>query len=120
MDELTASMKNYIKAIYMLCQTSPMAHTKDIAEYLGVTKASVCYATDFLLKKGLIEKTPYYGVILTPKGQEQAALIIDRHSVIKRYLIQILQVEEHVADGEALGIGHHISDRTLMMMLQKL
>jgi len=51
---LSVSMRNYIKAVYELSSGNEGARVVDIADRLGVTKASVCVAMKNLQEKGLV------------------------------------------------------------------
>lgn len=53
MKALTFSMQNYTKAVYELSSGNEGARVVDIADRLGVTKASVCVAIKILQAKGL-------------------------------------------------------------------
>ncbi|MDP3130834.1 MAG: metal-dependent transcriptional regulator, partial [Bacillota bacterium] len=66
-----------------------------------------------LIANGLVAKEPYGDISLTPAGIVTSENVLRKHLVIKRLLVEVLGVDEHVAEGEACGIEHNISDDTL-------
>ena len=69
MEKLTTSSEDYLEAIVVLggTLTSPVRNV-DIANELGVTKASVSKAVQVLRDEGMVRQEPYGGVRLTPDG----------------------------------------------------
>lgn len=84
----------------------------DIAKRLHVSRASVNRAVNTLAEKELLIKEPYGGVFLTETGFKTAKAVQKKHQILKRFLIEVLGVEENVANKEACGIEHNISDDT--------
>ena len=68
MGKLSFTMENYLEAIYELSREGTGARITDIAERLGVSKASTNSAMATLAEKGLIIYEKYKEVNLTPKG----------------------------------------------------
>ncbi len=84
-----------------------------IATRLHVSKASVNRAVNTMIENGLAIKAPYGEVSLTDIGMRTSENVLRKHLVIKRFLIDVLGVEDAVAEQEACGIEHNISDATL-------
>ncbi len=116
MEKLTFAMENYLEAIYELSGGSSGARVSDIAERLGVTKASVNSAMSTLAEKGLVVNEKYREVFLTPAGLEQAKLTSNKHHIIRSFLTDILKVDEDVADEDACSIEHVISGDSVRAM----
>lgn len=109
---MTASQEDYLKAIYILILHKKAARVTDIAEYLGVSKASVNRALKNLKELKLINYKTYGEITLTEEGEEKAKNIIKRHNVLKAFLIQILDVNSKTAEEEAKKMKHAISEET--------
>jgi len=121
MERLSATMENYLKTIYNICcYGNVIAHVSDIAVRMKVSKASACKATSLLAEKGLITKENYRGLFLTSEGLKHAALISDRHKIIRRFLNKILRVDSSVADQDACNFEHTISLESLQSMYKYL
>jgi Mn-dependent DtxR family transcriptional regulator len=105
------SLEDYLEAIVILGGTN--VRSVDLANQLGVTKASVNHAVNTLISAGLVIKQPYGDVSLTELGKTTSENVLHKHVVIKQFLMDILGVSEDVANNEACGIEHNISDDTL-------
>lgn len=116
MEKLTFTMENYLEAIYELSKQGTGARVSDIAERLGVTKASTNSAMSTLAEKGLITNEKYKEVFLTPLGYELAELTSQKHHVIQQFLTKILKVELSVAEKDACAIEHVISNASITAM----
>ena len=73
--KLSASLEDYLEAILNLGSENNFARSKDIAQLLGVSRASVTGALRVLKKKGLANYKPYDYVTLTKSGRVAAGEI---------------------------------------------
>ena len=111
MEKLTTSSEDYLEAIVVLggTLTAPVRNV-DIANELGVTKASVSKAIQVLRDEGMVRQEPYGGVRLTPDGMARGMAVLCRHRLLVAFLTQEIGIDEEVAEREACGIEHAISD----------
>jgi Mn-dependent DtxR family transcriptional regulator len=116
MEKLTFTMENYLEAIYELSGGKTGARVSDIAERLGVTKASTNSAMATLSEKGLIINEKYKEIFLTPAGRRLAELTSQKHHVIRQFLTNILKVDAVIADKDACAIEHVISNDSINAM----
>lgn len=116
MEKLTFTMENYLEAIYELSIDGTGARISDIAERLGVTKASANSAMSTLSEKGLITNEKYREIFLTPSGRELAEFTSKKHQVIEQFFINILKVDAVIADKDACAIEHVISSDSIYAM----
>ena len=81
MEKVSMSHEDYLEAIVMLGGTTENSvRSVDIANKLGVSKASVNKAMNALKEKGFADQ-PYYGdVTLTEDGYRYGAAVLERHS----------------------------------------
>ena len=84
----------------------------DIAQRLGVSKASVNKAVSALKASELVEQSHYGKVILTDRGREVGTAIWYRHRLIRTFLVQELGV-----DFEACMMEHALSEDTMSRWL---
>ena len=71
---LSASLEDYLEAIYRLVQAKRVARVKDIAAMLGVQMSSVTGALRSLSGKGLVDHAPYsYAFLMGFLGLEPEA-----------------------------------------------
>ncbi len=109
MDEstgLSASLEDYIEAIYHIIEEKRVARSKEIAERLRVSRASVTEALRALSKRELINYAPYEVITLTPEGQTVAEDVIRRHEALKDFFVKVLAIDEQVAEEGACRIEH--------------
>lgn len=107
-DSLTASLEDYLEAIFHIITEKEAARPKDIAARLNVTNASVTGALRSLADKKMINYAPYDIVTFTPDGREAAREIVRRHELLRDFLTKILGASEHDADEAACRMEHHI------------
>lgn len=104
------SLENYLETIYMFGGKD--VKSIDLANHLGVSRASVNNAINSLIKKKLVTKALYGNISLTEEGMEVSKSVLSKHQLLREFLIDILDVEPKKAEKEACGIEHVISDET--------
>jgi DtxR family transcriptional regulator, Mn-dependent transcriptional regulator len=110
--KLTPSSEDYLETILEISETADAVRSVDIASHLHVSKASVNKAMGILRDAGLIDQA-YYGLIrLTAAGRQRAGEVLSRHIMLKRFLIEILDIDNETAEIDACRMEHVISDKT--------
>ena len=115
---LSASLEDYLEAIFHISAEKHAARAKDIAERLKIKNSSVTGALRALSKKGLVNYAPYDLITLTTKGNRTAKDIIHRHDTIRRFLTDVLFVDETNAELNACKMEHTISPEILERLIQ--
>jgi DtxR family Mn-dependent transcriptional regulator len=103
---LSASLEDYIEAIFHIVAEKQVARGKEIAKRLKVSNASVTEALRALSKRELINYEPYEVITLTDKGREAAEDVIRRHEALKDFFIKVLAIDEKIAEEGACRIEH--------------
>ena len=113
---LTPAHEDYIEAIVELeeSQSHPEIRSVDIANLLGVSKASVNKAVQTLRDAGYIEQERYGRITLTDEGRAYGREIWARHNMLRRFLIDDLGLDEERAGEEACEMEHTVSSDTIM------
>lgn len=106
---LTKTMEDYLETIYLLEKASSEARVSDIAEKLGVAKSSVHKAMHVLTDKGFITHQRYRTVHLTEEGKKTAVEIYEHHLDIKRFFMEVLKLDEELAEKDACATEHVLS-----------
>ena len=109
-------MENYLEAVYELSDGTNGARVSDIAERLGVTKASTNSAMTTLSDKGLVTNEKYGEIFLTPAGRELAMRTSNKHRTIQKFFSEILKLSFDTADKDACAIEHVISNDSIQAM----
>jgi DtxR family Mn-dependent transcriptional regulator len=107
---LSQAVEDYLKTIYKLEQNDA-ASTKNIAEALHVSAASVTNMIKRLAKMGFVEYTSYRGVNLTDAGLNIALEIIRHHRLLELYLNKVMGYSWDEVHDEAEQLEHHISEQ---------
>ncbi len=109
---MTPSKENYLKVLLELSGGEEV-RSSDVAEELGITKASVSCMMKRLRDEGYITKEKYGAVTLTEKGLNEAANVKKRYNLLKSFLVRILGVDTATAAEDACRIEHIISPESL-------
>jgi DtxR family Mn-dependent transcriptional regulator len=113
----TESVEDYIEEIYVNYQKgNEGVRITDLAEAMGVTKASATDAVKKLKERGLVKHERYGRIYITEEGLETAKRVYDRHVTITKFLEEALHVSSAVAENDACGIEHIISEETFGQM----
>ncbi len=112
-EKLSASLEDYLEAIYQIVQEKQAARAKDIVLRLAVSNASVTGALRALSKRGLINYAPYDIITLTATGQSAAQGICDRHAVLREFFTRMLGVNPKTAESAACKMEHAVSQDIL-------
>ena len=116
--QLSASLEDYIEAIYHIITEKKVARGKDITARLGVSGASVTEALRSLSKKGLINYAPYEVITLTEEGNIAAKDVIRRHNALKKFFIEVLAIDNTIAEQGACEIEHTAPPEIIDRMVQ--
>jgi DtxR family Mn-dependent transcriptional regulator len=111
--DLSESMEDYIEAISQLEEALKVVRVKNIAHTMKVKMPSVSSALGVLEKKGLVHYEKYDYVELTESGKKIARGIRRRHEGLKKFLTEVLCVDDRSADKDSCGMEHHISKGTI-------
>ena len=109
-ESLTASVEDYLKAIYEIERAAGAAGTNEIAQRLRCAPASVSGMVKRLSEAGLIVHEPYRGARLTDNGRRAALRTLRRHRVIEAYLTEALEYPWDRVHAEAERLEHAASD----------
>ena len=116
--ELHESGEDYPEAILMLSQEHDVVRSVEIAERLGVTKASVSKAVTNLENRGYVEVVKR-DVRLTPTGRSIAEEILARHVFFRDLLISAGVDPERAAE-EGCHMEHCLSEDSFQKLKAKL
>jgi Mn-dependent DtxR family transcriptional regulator len=105
---VSTSTENYLETILILSRRNAAVRAVDIAEELDYTKPSVSVAMKNLRKDGCIDVDRQGYISLTPRGQEIAESMYERHVLLSDWLIS-LGVPSASALEDACRIEHVIS-----------
>jgi DtxR family Mn-dependent transcriptional regulator len=117
--KLSSSLEDYIEAIFNLAagKDGRAARSSDIAQNLGVSKASVTGALRVLKDRGLVNYKPYGEVTLTASGVCVAAGVAQKHKILKSFFMGVLGVDAETAQKAACRSEHALGNELIARLL---
>jgi DtxR family transcriptional regulator, Mn-dependent transcriptional regulator len=117
-EQLSASLEDYLEAIFRVVQEKQAALPKDIRKILRVGRSSVSGALKVLVDRGLIDHDPYGVITLTDTGTTIAGRLVQRHEILRDFLVKVLTVEAKEADENACRMEHAVSESVLNRLVE--
>jgi DtxR family manganese transport transcriptional regulator len=108
----TALTEDYVELISDLMALHGEVRVTEIARRLGVSHPTAVKSVARLKRDGYVTSRPYRGIFLTEEGGALADRVRARHQLVVQLLVEVGVARED-AEGDAEGIEHHVSDRTL-------
>lgn len=116
--ELSASLEDYLEAIFRVIEKKQAARATDIAERLHVGRSSVTGALRALAERELINYAPYDLITLTDKGRRVAADVVRRHEVLRDFFVKVLAVPDADAEAAACRMEHAVPEGVLQRFIE--
>ena len=116
--KLSASLEDYLEAIYNIIREKNAVRAKDIAARLKVSNASVTGALRALAKRALLNYAPYDVITLTPEGEHVAREVARRHEILRDFLTKVLAVDYQEADKAACSLEHGVPPDIIDRLVQ--
>ncbi len=110
--KMTPSKEDYLKVLLRLSGEEGI-RSIDVADALGITKASVSCMMNRLRDEGYVVKEKYGTASLTSRGFEEAVKVKKRHDLLKAFLVKVLGVDAGIASDDACRIEHVISSESI-------
>ena len=104
--------EDYVEMISDLIAETGEARTVDLAARFGVTSPTVNAIVRRLQREALVETRPYRSIFLTEAGMALAEASRARHRIVRDFLVTI-GVPDSIAEEDAEGVEHHVSEETL-------
>ncbi|HEX2421119.1 MAG TPA: metal-dependent transcriptional regulator [Acidimicrobiia bacterium] len=114
----TATYREYVAAIYELGEEGLGVIQARIADWLGVSRASVSEMIRKMEADGLLETGTE--IVLTTEGRHLAEVVVRRHRLAERFLTEVLGLPWVKVHAEAEVWELAISDDVEAAMLEKL
>ena len=112
------SAEDYLERILILQEKQEGVRSIDIAHDMGFSKPSVSIAMKKLKEAGLITIDKDGLISLTKEGHVIADRVYERHTVLKKILINI-GVDPKQAEKDACKVEHVISEETFEAIKKK-
>lgn len=110
---ISASLEDYLEAIYEIIQEKQGVKAVEISRRLGVGRSSVTEALKTLADKELVNYGRYEVISLTKAGEKAAKNVILKHKVLFDFFKNILGLSSDDAQENACRVEHVISESAL-------
>ena len=110
---ISASLEEYVKAMYILKTQVGEIRVTDVANRLGVSKASVNKAVKNLKEEKMLNYETYGDIELTADGENLAKKILEAYDIGVLFFRDVLNLPEENAVVEAEKIKSTLSDDAL-------
>ncbi|MCD8106520.1 MAG: metal-dependent transcriptional regulator [Oscillospiraceae bacterium] len=112
------SREDYLEAIYLLTeQTGGAVRSVRLAEFMELSKASICKAVAGLKEEGSIYMGTNNLIALTATGMDEAKRVYRKHRYFESQLVAA-GVDSETASAEACRMEHAISDNSFEKLLR--
>lgn len=109
-ESFNESVEMYLKTISELADGEALVPISALAEQLGVSTVSATEMVHRLREQGLLDHTPYKGVMLTEDGDRRACRVIRRHRLWERFLADYLGLPWQQVHDFACQLEHATAD----------
>jgi DtxR family Mn-dependent transcriptional regulator len=116
--KVSASLEDYLEAIYHTATAKGAARAKDIVQAMGVNNSSVTQALRLLSEKKLVNYAPYEVITLTSAGEKIALDVVRRHETLREFFTKVLGLPADEADAEACRMEHATSRAVLERLVK--
>jgi len=116
--KVSASLEDYLEAIYIIIEQKQGVRAVDVARHLDVKKSSVTEALKALSLKGLVNYEKYDVISLTDNGKKMGKRIADKHKILLNFFTDILGADKEKSTESACKIEHVISDELLERLIK--
>jgi DtxR family transcriptional regulator, Mn-dependent transcriptional regulator len=118
--DATASVQDYLAAIYDLGNSGVPVISARLAKHLAISAPAVTEAIQRLSRGGYVKVGRSKELMLTAKGREIAEIMARRHRLLERWLTDTLGLDWVDAHEEAHRLEHAISPRVENRLAQLL
>ncbi len=115
--KITASLEDYLEAIYEIIEEKQGVKAIDISKRLGVGRSSVTEALKNLADKKLVNYGRYEVISLTHLGEKIAKRVIKKHEALYYFFSKILGTSPEEAEENACKVEHVISESAFDRLL---
>jgi DtxR family Mn-dependent transcriptional regulator len=109
MKNISESLENYLRAIYILHIDGKIPRIKDISKMLDVRNASTVEAIKRLEKSGMITHEKYGYIDLNEKGLAYGERVYRKYITLIDFFVNILNLSKEEAYKLSCGIEHHMT-----------
>lgn len=116
-NEISHSVAHHLAAIYELMRDQGYARVSDVARALDITRGSASLTLKALKEKGLVVEDHNKFLRLSDEGQGVVDAILANRAIVRKFLQDVLQIDEQQAEIDACKVEHLLSAKTGIQLL---
>ena len=116
----SASVQDYLAAIYDLAGSGQPVIGARLAKHMGISAPAVTEAIHRMVRGNYVKVGRGKELLLTPRGRQVAEVMARRHRLLERWLTDILGLNWTDAHEEAHRLEHAISPRVELRLAELL
>jgi DtxR family Mn-dependent transcriptional regulator len=106
----TSHQEDYLEALFEMAEEGIPTKQARVADWLGVSAASVSEAVKRLTQRKLVRARDDRRLEFTAEGRRRAEVLVRRHRLAERFLVEVVGLPWHRSHEEATRWGRAISD----------
>lgn len=110
METATVPYRDYVEALYEMGEEGIPMQQARLAEWLGISPAAVSEGVKRLTERGILKQATNRRLSFTGPGDRLARVLVRRHRLAERFLVEVIGLPWHLSHEEATHWGHVISD----------
>jgi Mn-dependent DtxR family transcriptional regulator len=116
-NEISHSVAHHLAAIYELMRDQGYARVSDVARALDITRGSASLTLKALKVKGLVVEDHNKFLKLSEGGVAIVDAILGNRAIVRKFLRDVLQLDEQRAEIDACKVEHLLSAQTGIQLL---
>ena len=114
---VSVAIEDYLRAVFVLEERKVNVKSKDLSEYLGVSKNTVSQMLYKMSSEGLVVFKKYSrNIKLSKKGLALAKNLTFKHRLIEKFLVDVLKRSPEKVHFEAHKLEHAFSNESIKAM----
>ncbi len=111
-NEISHSVAHHLAAIHELMGDQGYARVSDVARALEITRGSASLTLKALKARGLVLEDRNKFLKLSEEGRGIVDLILAKRTIVRKFLNEVLKLDEHQAEVDACKVEHLLSAQT--------
>ncbi len=118
MKGITSRVQDYLRVIYELSISGKRVRLVQLSKILGIKMPTAVQMLRSLDNQGLVIYEKHEMIKLTPEGEKVAKEVHNKHNLLLKFLTRYLGVSPKIAEKDACGMEHHLSEETYRRLLK--
>ncbi len=115
---LSARSADYLETVFLLSLKNDTVGVSQLAAERGVTIPTARSAVERLKRAGYVRQERYGKILLTELGRVRAESVYRTHTIMFRFLHEVLGLDADTANRDACELEHGLSEKTRARLVE--